>query len=175
MAQAAERAERWTFRRVPGRVARGLAVASLAAVTLFLGHVGGWGALGRLHLSLIGSGLAVGLPVALAASFFLAAPALRALARQGRFTRRRTVMLGAAFYGGIVFLWQLLVQAGPPETWLGWMREAGAGEGLVTAFALLYRHLLTPAAFALYGALAALAGWAAAFGARAEAPDGLGA
>ncbi|MGF1445471.1 MAG: hypothetical protein ACFBRM_04650 [Pikeienuella sp.] len=166
--------EPWTFRRVPNRIALGLSVACLAAVLFFIMHVGAWGFFERLHPSLFGPGLLIGMPVALLVAFFLAAPALRQLARADRLTRARTAWLGALFYGGVVFLWQLVFQAGPPQSVTAWMIQRGWGEGLQVAVVFCYRHLATPTAFALYGAVAAWIGWFAAFGRARSAPAGLG-
>jgi hypothetical protein len=157
---------------VPNRVARGLAVAAAAAVAFFVAHVGGWGLLDRLTPGVALSGFAVGLPVALILCFLLAAPALRAMARRGCLRRARAVGLGALAYGGIVFLWMAALRPGPPEALERLLPGGEAG----TAATVLYRHVLTPAAFALYGAAAAALGWRAAFGARAEIdPDAPGA
>ncbi len=166
--------EPWTFRRVPNRVARGLTLAAIAAVLLFILHVGGWGTLGRLHSSLFGPALLVGLPIAFLVAFFLAAPALRALARAGRLTRGRAVGLGALVYGAIAALWQMVFAAGPPELWVGWLLSEGWGPGAVEALAIAYRHVATPLAFAGYGAVAAGIGWLGAFGLAPRAPEGYG-
>ena len=156
------------MRRIPNRIARGLFVASVAAVGFFVLHVGGWGLMGRLSLALAIWGFAVGLPVALFLSFLLAAPALRAMARAGALRRARAIWLGAATYGGIVFIWMALLRAGPPDAAAAWLAAAGlAGTDAEVLLTALYRHALSPLAFALYGAGAAALGWAAAFGARA--------
>ncbi|MEL6219136.1 MAG: hypothetical protein AAFR79_11825 [Pseudomonadota bacterium] len=156
--------EGWTFRRVPNALARGLAAASVVSVGLFGLHIGGWGLTDRLGWDLMGAAFLAGLPVAFLFTFLIAAPLLRAIARE-RLSRVRTVRLGALGYGGIVFLWMALVRPGPPPVLEPLTLEAGwTGDAVLLA----YRQVFTPAAFALYGGLAAAAGWWAAFGARAE-------
>lgn len=163
----------WTWRRVPWRIALGLATASLVAVLLFIGHLGGWGLLDRLTPAVALAALGFGLPVALLASFAAAAPVLRRQALAGRLSRRRAIAFAAAFYGGIVFLWMAILSPGPPPEWMAVLEEAGWADGAVDAVTLAYRHLLTPAAFALYGAVSGLAGWLVAFGLAASAPRGI--
>ncbi|GMG84090.1 hypothetical protein LNKW23_33040 [Paralimibaculum aggregatum] len=155
---------KWTWRRVPGRVARGLAAAALAAAGFFVMHVGGWGLLPRFGAVLVWQGLLVGLPVALILAFAVVAPLLARIARQGPVTRARATRFGAATYGGVVFLWMALLQAGPPGAAVLWLLERGMAPETVELLALPYRHLLTPAVFALYGALAGRFGWWVAFG-----------
>lgn len=162
-ADAAQWQGSWTWRRVPGRIAWGLAVAGTISVALFVLHVGGWGLLGRMSGAMFWQGLLIGVPVALILAFLIVAPVLARVASDG-LTRAQAVRLGAIVYGGIVFLWMLLFRPGPPDLLVLWLLKQGAGEALISAVALPYRHLLTPALFALYGAFAARMGWWAAFG-----------
>lgn len=186
MARPPERArplpEGWTFRRVPNRIARGLLAASLVAVGLFALHVGGFGLLERMSLRLVGSAYLVGLPVALVFAFFVAAPLLRLRLRRGGLTRGAVVGLGAVCYGGIVLLWMAALRAGPPDELMAALfgapetlgqRPAAWESAGAEAFRWAYRLVLTPAAFALYGAIAGAAGWLAAFGPARRRAEGV--
>lgn len=157
----------WTYRRVPNPIARGLAVASAAAVGLFGLHVGGWGFLDRLDTGLIGAAFIMGFPVAILVTFHIGAPILRALHRRGSLDRGRVLGVGALAYGGIALLWMLWLVPGPPEPFASQLAETP--EPWRTLAAGLYLFFFTPVAFALYGALAAGAGWVAAFGRAARA------
>lgn len=157
----------WTLRRVPNRIARGLVAAAAVAVLCFAFHLTGWGLLpGRLTGDVLLAALAAGMPVALAVAFLLAAPLLRLVARPAPLGPRPVIRLGAAVYGLLAFLWMAALAPGPPEAVRAALGLGSCAGPACEAAVLLYRHALTPLAFALYGGLAAGAGWLAAFGAR---------
>ncbi|MEM9145246.1 MAG: hypothetical protein AAGC57_03545 [Pseudomonadota bacterium] len=161
--------QEWTWRQIPWRIARGLTVASAAAVALFALHVGGWGLTARLAWDLFGSAFLIGLPVAMLVSFLAGAPALRAMLARGRLRRGVAVRLGALAYGGIAFLWMAALRPGPPA----FLDPTQVPEPSVLAELAVhaYRHVLTPLVFALYGAASGWLGWHAAFGRRTAIGD----
>lgn len=169
---------RWTFLRLPWPVVRGGLVAALTAVTLVVVHIGGWDPrVPGWPLTWLPV-YAVGLPVALGLLWLVVAPILRRLAVRGRLTRRATLRLGGALFGVIALVWMVALDVGPPSgVEARTARAAGAAvDWAVPALRLVYNAVLTPAAFAVYGVLSALAGWRAGFGtARAvDARDWLG-
>lgn len=134
-------------------------------MVLFAAHVTGWGMLARaergLAVAALGAGLLFGLPIA----FVIGAPLLRAAAGDA-LSRALFVRAGAGLYGGLAFLWMALIPVGPPlDVVMAAGIEPDAPPGWWPAAVLAYRHLLTPLAFAFYGALAAWGGWWLAFGA----------
>ena len=160
----------WTFRRLPWPIARGGLVAAVTAVTCLVLHIGGW------DVSEPGWPVewlpvyAVGLPVALTVEAVLIAPLLRRLALKGRLTRRHAMRLGAVSFGLLTLAWMVLLDVGPPGEVERWVQGRAEAAWAVDAVRLAYNAVLTPLAFAVYGAVSAWAGWRAAFGGR-EAVD----
>ncbi|MGF1503467.1 MAG: hypothetical protein ACFBSD_16820 [Paracoccaceae bacterium] len=154
---------------MPGPVFRGGAASAFVAVTLFTLHVGGWDLAAHGAAQLWFGTYLVGLPVAATVVFYGVAPVLRRRAAAGPLVRARTIRLGAVVFGGIVLVWMVALGVGPPGRLLLWAEAAGLPLAVVGG---VYSWVLTPAVFAVYGALAAWVGWRIAFGRAAEADLG---